>query len=661
MTSSDSSITPTSHNPDEETSSRDDRTDDSREDAAAERGDADDRDGGSRPDTDATPGDAETGGEDEESSGEGRISRSEQVVELELKSTDDVTLAGNITGERLEDFASSEIHPQLLKAINQIGWTRPTPVQSLCLPYTLKGRDVAGFAQTGTGKTGVFLITTGQRLLQPTVAADSEDGPPGKQAQGARGDAAYPTAVVLVPTRELAVQIDQDAQGLFQILGIRSVAIFGGVDYDKQAKTLRDGVDVIVATPGRLKDFFQKKMISMAKCSIFVCDEADRMFDMGFIEDVEFFLDKLPERTQKLLFSATTNAEVKELAFEYLDTPAYISVNPETITPENIEQHTIICDAPNKLKVMLGLMRDHAPECAIIFVNTKLTAEWLHFKLVNNGIDADLITGDLPQKKRINLIQKIKEGKIKALIATDVASRGLHISRITHVYNFDLPDEPANYVHRIGRTARAGAKGSAYSLVCDDYGQNLAAIKGMLGEKISLDSRWFDERYLAIEDKAGNPFKDLKIRSPRAADGPRDGAGPRHDGPRNGGYRDRHDGPRGGRGGQGDRPRHDRGGQQARGGRGGEERDRGQQGGRGGQGRGERHGGRAGQHRDGSRDHHPRHGHRDGQGRGGQQHIRHDRGAAAHSAARTIQTPAAAPGLFGMMKKLFKSMFGKGG
>jgi ATP-dependent RNA helicase RhlB len=227
---------------------------------------------------------------------------------------------------------------------------------------------------------------------------------------------------------------------------------------------------------------------------------------MGFIDDVEFFLDKIPEDAQKLLFSATTNDNVKELAFEYLNHPAYISVNPEVLTPEAIEQHAIICDTSNKLRVILGLLREHNPTCSIIFANTKMTAEWLHYKLSGNGVDVDLITGDLPQKKRIQLIQRIKEGKVKALIATDVASRGLHISKVSHVYNFDVPDDPANYVHRIGRTARAGAKGSSYTLVCEDYGENIRAIQDMLGPQVQLRGEWFNQDYLEINDVAGNPY-----------------------------------------------------------------------------------------------------------------------------------------------------------
>lgn len=394
----------------------------------------------------------------------------------------------------VESFEDAGVSAVVIAAVQKIGWQRPTPVQGMCLPLTTKGLDVAGFAQTGTGKTGVFVITVAERL----------NGEP--PVQRSKKDVAVPEVLVLTPTRELAMQIDDDAKKVTKELGINSVSVFGGVDLEKQAVAFKDGPRMIVATPGRLKDFFQRKLVDLSQVKIFICDEADRMFDMGFIDDVEFFLDKIPESAQKLLFSATTNDNVKELAFEYLNQPAYISVNPEVLTPETIEQHAMICDTSNKLKVMLGLLREHNPTCAIIFTNTKMTAEWLHYKLSGNGFDVDLITGDLPQKKRIQLIQRIKEGKVKALIATDVASRGLHISKVSHVYNFDVPDDPANYVHRIGRTARAGAKGSSYTLVCEDYGENIRPIQEMLGPQIPLKGEWFNPEYLKIEDIAGNPY-----------------------------------------------------------------------------------------------------------------------------------------------------------
>ena len=403
--------------------------------------------------------------------------------------------------KEVSSFEDMELEPIVLDAVKGIGWAAPTPVQAKCLPYTIPGQDVAGFAQTGTGKTGVFLITIANEIV--------------KIKKGGLENKA-PLALILVPTRELAVQIHSDAEEIFKATNIKSIAVYGGVDYDKQAKAIKDGVDVIVATPGRLKDYKQKKILRLDQCLQFVCDEADRMFDMGFIEDVEFFLRHLSEETQKLLFSATTNEKVKELAFEYLEDPKYISVNPEVMTPERIDQHGIVCESTEKLSVLLGLIREHTPKCSIIFTNTKLVAEWVHYKLVNNGVEADLITGDLPQRKRISLIERIKKGEVKALIATDVASRGLHISDITHVYNFDLPGEAANYVHRIGRTARAGAQGSAYSLICEDYGENLEAIRLYLGEQIDINIKLASDELIAVEDKALNPYKDPEFKGTTA-------------------------------------------------------------------------------------------------------------------------------------------------
>jgi ATP-dependent RNA helicase RhlB len=441
--------------------------------------------GNSEPDSDSEASDLDEGGDNATTEGGDEEATDSPRPVVPLKD-----VSPEIAALGINSFADLPLHPQIAAAIATMGWQVPTPVQKLCLPYTLRSRDVAGFAQTGTGKTAVFLITILNKLLN-TEASEPR----------------VPRAIVIAPTRELAMQSEQDAKQLFAASGLKSLAVFGGIDYEKQAREITDGVDVIFATPGRLKDFIQKKVVKLEDIACFVCDEADRMFDMGFIEDVEYFLERIPTNAQRLLFSATTNEQVKELAFEYLENPEYISVNPETITPERIEQNAIHCHATEKLRVLLGLLADHQPDCAIIFTNTKLTAEWLYFKLQHNGVDADLISGDLPQKKRINLIHKIKDGKIKALVATDVASRGLHISRITHVYNFDLPDDAANYVHRIGRTARAGAKGVAYSLVCDDYGQNLTAINDLLGP-LALQSRWPESRYLEIVDQAGNPFED---------------------------------------------------------------------------------------------------------------------------------------------------------
>lgn len=552
-----------------------------------------------------------------------------------------------------ETFEDANLDPRLTAAISGLGWKTPTPIQSLCLPHALGGRDVAGFAQTGTGKTAVFLLTTAQKLLSmPERPANAVNG------------VCNPFAVVLCPTRELAMQITQDAEQLLNGLEIKTLAVFGGIDYDKQASILKRGVDVIMATPGRLKDYYERKLVTLDSVQLFVCDEVDRMFDMGFISDVEFFMSRLPEEepVQKLIFSATTNDDVKELAFKYLDNPEYIAANPEIITPETIEQHFVIADAPRKLKVLLGLIEDQKPERGIIFTNTKLTAEWLHFKLVNNGVEADLITGDLPQRKRINLINKIKEGQLKFLIATDVASRGLHIKGVTHVYNFDLPEESANYVHRIGRTARAGARGSAYSLVCEDYGENLRGIETLLGDSMKVTCEWYDTRYESIEDKAGNPFEG-RVRNAR------------------GGWEQQSEGSmtegndREGRRGGHHHPRGPRPPESAGAGKGAQEGRRAQ----GGAGRREREGQRR-QGEEGRHEH--RHGHKShdgkhhdkhheqrgdahqGDDRGGRRRRRRGRGrgqdqAMPVSAAKPIEAKSGILSVGGLLKKIFGALIGK--
>ncbi len=435
-------------------------------------------------------------------------------------------------------FSDYKLPEKLQLAIDKIGWKSPTPIQAAALPYTLIGRDLAGFAQTGTGKTGAFLITIAKKLLTPqpivkegvqeeledqseesdaTEEDLSSEEPGNKRSRRLaqqrppqkprKGKFTLPRAVVIAPTRELAIQISEEAAQLFDNTGLKTFSVYGGSDLSTQIDSLhRDNPDLIVATTGRLLDLVKRNVIGFDLCQVFVCDEVDRMFEMGFIDDTIFCLDRLQESAQRLIFSATASPGVKELAFEYLENPHYVELNQEEITPENIDQNAIICDSTTKLKVMIGLLRDLAPSRAIIFTNTKITAEWLNFKLQGNGFKTEVITGNLPQNQRIRLIQKIKEGNVQYLIATDIASRGLHIAEVSHIFNFDVPDEPANYIHRIGRTARAGSKGQAYTLICDYYGENFIAIAEKLG-KAAPKAQWFDEKYLAIEDLAPNPMK----------------------------------------------------------------------------------------------------------------------------------------------------------
>ncbi|MCB9228372.1 MAG: DEAD/DEAH box helicase [Deltaproteobacteria bacterium] len=411
-------------------------------------------------------------------------------------SDDEATTDSWEEGPAFKTFTESGLSPKLLVSVRKIGWLTPTPIQSLCLPYSLKGLDVAGFAQTGTGKTGVFLLTAGHMLLE---SANRKKRAPHQQGR--------PFVVILAPTRELAIQIQDESQKLLSSLGIESQAIFGGASWEEQAKKLEKDVDIVAATPGRLRDYLEKGVLSLEDVCLFICDEADRMFDMGFVEDVEYFLKKIDRKAQKMVFSATTNQRVNDLVNQYLNEPEYISISPESVTPDRIHQHALICETPQKFKLLLWMLKEHQPKRAIIFTNTKLTALWLHHKLKANSINAGVITGDMPQNKRQRLISDIKEDKTNVLIATDVASRGIHISDVTHVYNFDIPDEAANYIHRIGRTARAGAYGSSYTILCDQYSSNFLAIQDLLGEN-SPTSTWPDPAFLQVADSSGNPFEE---------------------------------------------------------------------------------------------------------------------------------------------------------
>ena len=387
-------------------------------------------------------------------------------------------------------FDTFGLAPEVRRVIAEAGYVHATPVQQFCLPVTLKGRDVAGFAQTGTGKTAVFLLTFIQRMVEGSLRS---------------GQSKKPSGLVLVPTRELAAQIASDATLLYKTLGTRTLAVFGGVDVEKQARVLAEGIDLLIATPGRLIDLSNQNMVDFSEVGFFVCDECDRMFDMGFIDDVERILRKLSsEHVQKLLFSATGSEKVKELAFKHLENPEYVETNPEKITPENITQVAFAVPAHEKFQVLLGHLREYNPTCAVVFTNTKIAAEWVSYKLSANGFQAETFTGDVPQAKRFAIVDKIKTGQLKVLVATDVASRGIHVANLSHVYNFDVPEEPENFIHRIGRTARAGESGTAVTLVCEDYGFGMGAIQDLLGFSVQMTA--VPKSYYDEKDVSDYPF-----------------------------------------------------------------------------------------------------------------------------------------------------------
>jgi ATP-dependent RNA helicase RhlB len=378
-----------------------------------------------------------------------------------------------------KDFLSFDLPDPVMRGIQAAGFTACTPIQEEVLPIALRGRDVAGQAQTGTGKTAAFLISIFTRLLRE----------PDCRPQ----DLSAPRSLVVAPTRELAVQIHHDARLLGQETGLNMQVVYGGVDYLKQRESLREGVDLLIGTPGRLIDYFKQGVYTLKTIEILVIDEADRMFDMGFIKDIRYLVRHLPppERRQSFLFSATLGYQVLELAYECMNNPTMVSVAPEQVTAERVEEVLYHVARHEKFRLLLGLLKREKGKRILMFANMKREAERLAEKLIRVGYHARAITGDVDQKKRLKIMQAFKQGGLHILVATDVASRGLHIEGVTHVVNYDLPQDAEDYVHRIGRTARAGASGKAISLADEEFVLSLEAIEEFIGHKIPVE--WPDE------------------------------------------------------------------------------------------------------------------------------------------------------------------------
>ena len=383
------------------------------------------------------------------------------------------------------DFNELNLPEALMKGIAEAGFSNCTPIQEHTLPSSLSGKDIAGQAQTGTGKTAAFLITLFTRLMK----------------SGEHKTVRHPRALILAPTRELVVQIEQDAQILGRHCGFTIQAIYGGVDYMKQRDALRDGADVIIGTPGRLIDYLKQKVYSLKDIEMLVIDEADRMFDMGFIADLRFILRRLPpfDQRQNLLFSATLNLRVMELAYEFMNSPEKVSVTPEKMTAERVEQVLYHASRKEKFPLLLGLLRRVGMVRTMIFINTKREGEYLNDLLNANDCPSRIISGDVDQKKRLRILEDFKDGSLPILIATDVASRGLHIDGVSHVINYDLPQDAEDYVHRIGRTARAGAEGIAISLADEDGVLYLEAIEEYIKGKIPVE--WAEDNLFVNDFK----------------------------------------------------------------------------------------------------------------------------------------------------------------
>ena len=368
-------------------------------------------------------------------------------------------------------FDSLQLHESIQAGIRDAGFEFCTPIQASTLPIALQLNDVAGHAQTGTGKTAAFLIAAYQRLLNDEVD-------PNEKRQ--------PRVFILAPTRELAVQIANDARVLGKHTGLKVGLAFGGTDYEKQRKILQDGVDLLIGTPGRIIDYFKQGVFKLDRVQVAILDEADRMFDLGFIKDIRYLLRRLPspEKRLNMLFSATLSQRVLELAYEHMNEPELIRIEPDKVTVDRVRQAIFYPSNEDKMPLLVGLVREIGEVRIMIFVNMKREAEKVQDYLEANGIHASAISGDVPQKKRLRMLMDFQNGKLPVLIGTDVASRGLHIPDVEYVINYDLPQDAEDYVHRIGRTARAGASGNALSLGCETYVVSLPDIEEFIGHKI---------------------------------------------------------------------------------------------------------------------------------------------------------------------------------
>ena len=402
-------------------------------------------------------------------------------------------------------FADFEFPESVRAGLTAAGFTRCTPIQADTLPIALAGRDVAGQARTGTGKTAAFLLAIFNRLCgDPDPAAAAR----------------HPRAIVIAPTRELAIQIHRDAELLGGQTGLVFGLAYGGVDYQKQRDHLAEGVDVLIGTPGRVIDFFKQHVFGLNNIQVAVLDEADRMFDLGFIGDIRYLFRAMPPptRRQTMMFSATFPLKVTELAYEHMNDASTIRIDDDHKTTDRVRQVVYYPSNREKLPLLVKLLRERPDGHVIIFVNTRRAADRVDRTLRGNGFDCAMLAGSVPQKKRQRLLERFHSGELPILVATDVAARGLHIPDVSHVVNFDLPQDAADYVHRIGRTARLGAKGDAISFACEDYAFHLPEIETYIGKSIELESHAPEE--LPSLQAAVAPSKEAIAAGGRRGGGP---------------------------------------------------------------------------------------------------------------------------------------------
>jgi ATP-dependent RNA helicase RhlB len=391
----------------------------------------------------------------------------------------------HLTESKFSEFA---LHPKVIEGLNKATYIHCTPIQALSLPLAVEGRDIAGQAQTGTGKTIAFLTSTFHHLLSK----------PAPESTGVR-------ALIMAPTRELAIQIHKDALPLAEASGLKMGLAYGGEGYDSQKATIEAGVDILIGTTGRLIDYLKQGIYSLSYIEVVVLDEADRMFDLGFIKDIRYLFRRMPAPNERfnMLFSATLSFKVQELAYEHMNEPTHVHVQPQQMTAKKVQEELFYPSNQDKMPLLLTLMEEEWPDKAMVFTNTKHSCEDVYNWLRADKHRVGLLTGDVPQKKRLRILEQFAEGQLDILVATDVAARGLHIPEVTHVFNYDLPDDCEDYVHRIGRTGRAGSSGHAISFACEKYAINLPAIEGYIRHPIPVTD--YDSQQLLDDVKPPRP------------------------------------------------------------------------------------------------------------------------------------------------------------
>jgi ATP-dependent RNA helicase RhlB len=417
-------------------------------------------------------------------------------------------------------FHDLDLPEEVMHAIHDLGFEYCTPIQAAALPAVLDGQDVFGKAQTGTGKTAAFLLAILTRLYRDT--------PPEGRPKGA------PRALVIGPTRELVMQLDRDAQDLGRYLPVRTMAVFGGMDFDKQQRQLKAApVDILAATPGRLLDFQRRGVLDLSEVEILVIDEADRMLDMGFIPDVTKIIRSCAhkDRRNTMLFSATLAPQIQRLARQWTRDPVVIEIDPEKVAVDTVDQVVYIITREQKFRLLFNLVEHKTMARVLVFSNRRDWVRRISERLQNQGVDATHLSGDVNQDQRVKKLERFREGKVRVLVATDVAARGIHVDGISHVVNYDMPENPEDYVHRIGRTGRAGVKGTSVSFATESDAWHLPAVEEFLGSK--LPCVYPDDDLLAPLPKPDLPPPSRD----RRRDGGRDGRGGGRGGPRGGGPR----------------------------------------------------------------------------------------------------------------------------